>query len=129
MTANPFWKNDEHDLYWDSSGYEQWVDGVESLTVTWMGDPKDKNGCPAEALLVVRMPTPIVRFENGDRLRVVHNPCGKRGTGRFDKDDIRLQLWGCAVHRKVLDSPVTPYPEQVAVMGVTLQLEGTLRLW
>ena len=127
--SEPFWKNDENDLYWRHDGREEWIDGVESLTITWLGDPKEEKGCLAEALLVVRMPTSITGFENGNSLRVVHVPCGPRGTCVFDQEDVRLQLTRCAVLRKILDSVIIQDPSRQAIVGVALQLEGTLRLW
>ena len=126
---HPIWKNDEHDVYWRHDGREEWVDGVESFTLRWTGDPRTEEGCPAEVLLVVRMPTPITSFENGNSLRVVHVPCGPRGTSVFDQDDIRLRLERCVVIEKILDSVITQDPAQKAIVGVAMQLEGTLRLW
>ena len=129
MTTFPLWKNDEHDLYWRHDGREEWVNGVESLTVQWVGDAGEETGCLAEALLVVRMPSPITAFANGHDLLVVHNPCGQLGSGVYNQDDIRLRLERCAVLRKCLDSPFTQDPDHVELMGVALQIEGTMRLW
>ena len=129
MTYTRFWTNTEHDLYWKNDNVTRWIDPVESLTVKWIGDPGEEVGCDATALLVVRMPSEITGFKNGDSLIVVQNCCRQRGTGEYDQGDVRLRLTDCAVVRKILDSPFTTSPSEEGLMGVALQLEGTLRLW
>ena len=123
------WTNSEHDLYWKTDCATRWIDRVESLTVKWTGDPGEEIGCDATALLVVRMPSEIVAFNNGDSLIVVRNCCQQRGTGEYNQGDIRLRLTDCAVVDKGMDSPFTTSPSAEALVGVWLQLRGTLRLW
>lgn len=125
-TSGKWWLNNENDLFWDrvKDQTPHWIDPVESFTIRF-------GGGIAKALLVVRMPNieVIEKFQNGDSLIVVHNPCGRRGGTDYSNEDIRLVLQYCAVLDKGLDSLFTNDPQEVNVVGAWIKVRGTLRLY